>query len=104
VGGISDWKQVDIHDIGDIVIPETTLGLSTWWMDLESNQVVFPCLPAEIESALLPSTAKQGKVCLKPSLTAILLLLIFHILQRKTFGPQSWIPLKNIAFWLKSRS
>ena len=62
--GIDGWHQVDMYDISDIVVPTNTLGLSTWWAEMEVHRLTFPSLTSEIEAALDPETVEGPSVSL----------------------------------------
>jgi hypothetical protein len=60
--GINNWTVVDINDIEDIVVPEDTFGLLSWWWDLDSPSTASLNIPAEIEAALRGSKLEYEKV------------------------------------------
>jgi hypothetical protein len=59
---ITNLSEVDVDDVEDIQIPQTFLGLPTWWMDLELPLSILPSTPADINAALSEYTAKDTKV------------------------------------------
>lgn len=62
---LRNLSELDVNDIEDIQVPQTFLGLPTWWNDLLEHpheDFTMPSNPADINAALSEYAANHTKV------------------------------------------